>query len=126
MQNPQPLSVYDPAALRVGARGTVVSITWTVASRTRTGKDHTVIADPRDGAIVGCTCEAGQYGKSCWHRLWAADGRAGKPRVRYAPRPAIVVPAPRPAPSLSADDIYGSDTDRTALDRRLAGLRGAA
>jgi len=47
----------------------IVAIAYTVPSRTRTGRDHTVSLDPRDGAIVACTCEAGQYGRSCWHRL---------------------------------------------------------
>jgi hypothetical protein len=35
---------------------TVTSITYTVLSRTRHGKDHTVTVDHRDGVIVACPC----------------------------------------------------------------------
>jgi hypothetical protein len=68
------------------------SIRYPVPSRTRRGKTHIVSVDPRDGVIVACTCEAGSYGKACWHRQWVADGRAGKPIVRVQIRP-VRVPA---------------------------------
>jgi hypothetical protein len=67
---------------------TIQAITYAVPSRTRRGRTHTVSVDPRDLAIVACTCEAGQYGRWCWHRDWVLDGRAGKPRVRVTQRPA--------------------------------------
>jgi hypothetical protein len=71
------------------AQTIIRSITYDVPSRRRTGKTHQVSVDPRDMAIVSCTCEAGQYGKTCWHRDWARNGRVGKPRVRVTQRPVV-------------------------------------
>ena len=61
--------------------------TWTVPSRTRHGRDH-VVTQVTDDGVLFCSCEAGQYGRSCWHREWVKDGRAGKPRIRLQPKPA--------------------------------------
>lgn len=63
--------------------------TWTVPSRTRHGKDHTVTQITESGELQ-CSCEAGMYGKQCWHRLFVKDGHAGKPRVR------LTIPATTP------------------------------
>lgn len=77
---------------------TISSIRYEVPSRRRNGKVHTVSLDPRDNAIISCSCEAGQYGKSCWHRVWVADGKAGKPRIRVT----IATTTPPTTPCASA------------------------
>ena len=67
--------------------------TWTVPSRTRTGKDHTVTQVIESGALQ-CSCEAGQYNKTCWHRAFVNGGHAGKPRVRLT-IPSLSLPRAR-------------------------------
>ena len=57
--------------------------TWPVPWRVRDGTVHTVTQVTASGELA-CSCEAGRYGKRCWHRAFVKDGRAGKPRVRLA------------------------------------------
>ena len=88
--NPSPATAY-----------TIVRVlTWIVSSRTRRGKDHTVTQITESGELQ-CSCEAGQYGKTCWHRAFVRDGHASKPRIR-------IRPLPRPARSQAdVDELYG-------------------
>ena len=112
MQTLAPAQAYPITAVASASGVTITRApTWTVKSRTRRGLDHTVTQVSDDGVLF-CSCEAGMYGKTCWHREWVKDGRAGKPRIGIvAPMRPTPVPErpPRPAPRLEAlpvDDLY--------------------
>ena len=83
--------------------------TWTVPSRTRHGKDHVVTQITASGELQ-CSCEAGMYGKQCWHRDFVRDGHAGKPRIRIrpVPQPVWVQPSRRLSLVSVNDDLYGA------------------
>ena len=124
--------------------------TWRVPSRTRHGRDH-VVTQVTDDGVLFCSCEAGQYGRSCWHREWVKDGRAGKPTMRIRPAAPKAAPQPQPTfrllsamtrmhgpapfgPSINAaplpqevaDDIAGLYSDGgAAVQRSVAALRAA-
>ena len=94
---------------------------WVIASRTRQAKDHTVTqVEAADGSSqLFCSCEAGMYGRQCWHREWVKDGRAGKPTLRI--RPAAPTSAPRP--TVDTDSLY-SDAGAAAA-RSVTSVRAA-
>ena len=105
--------------------------TWTVPSRTRHGRDH-VVTQVTDDGVLFCSCEAGQYGRSCWHREWVKDGRAGKPRIAIRPKPANIrtpeVPEfQRPEvvsrPAFDDTDLWGDGG--AAVARSVASMRQA-
>ncbi len=88
---------------------TIVRVpTWDVPSRTRYGKRHTVTQVTASGELQ-CSCEAGQYNKTCWHRDFVRDGHAGKSRIRIrpAPQPVRVQPSPRRSLASVNADLYG-------------------
>ncbi len=118
MQTYTPVPSY-PITAALSASGVTVTRVprWTVPSRTRHGKDHTVTE--HEGQLW-CSCEAGQYGKTCWHRDWVRDSRAGKPRMGIV---APAAPAQRVA-HLPADDLF-SDGGR-AVTRGVTQLRAVA
>jgi hypothetical protein len=81
------------AASNPNAAYTIHEAVWTVPSRTRRGRTHTVTLDFTTETMQ-CSCEAGQYNRHCWHRDLVSEGKAGKPRVRLvlqAPASASVV-----------------------------------
>lgn len=126
MTNPNPSPVYDPAAVSIGPRGTVeiLAVEWPVPSSRNDGSTWTVALDPATDTLL-CACPDRQYCRRvCKHEASVLRGEH-KPKVKVRPRP-TPVPAPTPL-RLSAADLYGDDAAvAAALDRRLAGLRGAA
>ncbi len=102
--------------------------TWIVPSRTRHGKSHTVTQITASGELQ-CSCEAGQYNKTCWHRDFVRDGHAGKMRIRIRPVPLPVRVQPsRPITQADVDELYGDPQPlvRRGRDLVMGGLREPA
>jgi hypothetical protein len=98
------------AISRAPARGGAAAVrrlrygVYAVRSASRPGVAHTVTVDA--AGAYGCTCEAGQHGRVCWHAAAvyvAKVERAGGARVTGpassapAPAGAGAAPAPRAA-----------------------------
>ena len=119
MATQTPVQSY-PITAAAAASGVIITRapTWTVKSRTRRGLDHTV-TQVIDGGVLFCSCEAGMYGKNCWHRDWVRDGHAGKPTIGVmAPATVKVNVGVQSEPTFDASDLY--DDAGEGIRRSLA------